>query len=553
MVLLLSDLFRVCNFFLLHHSPAGRIPQSRTLPQAPPPHARYWNGLPAHSDFTPELGGNMADLTNSQAFPSGRFLPLGRLPFMDALNALLGNLSSVVWGPYLLIPLLLGTGLYLTIRLGGIQFRTLGRALRHGLIDKGEGDSAGDISNYQALTTALAATVGVGNIVGVATAIGVGGPGALFWMWITGLVGMASKYTEAFLGVRFRTTDAKGEISGGPQYYLKRGIKGPGGKVLAVSFAVFAVVASFGIGNMTQANAVSAGLENTFGIDPIATGAVMFILVGVVLLGGIKAIGTVTSAFVPLMIIIYVVSGIYVLVVNATDIPAALGLIFTDAFTGTAAAGGFLGSGIMLALQMGVARGIFSNESGMGSAAIAAAAAKTSHPVRQGLVSMTQTFIDTIIVVSITGLVIITTGAWDLGGDRAGTMTAEAFSTGLPGDWGGIIVSLSVVFFAFSTILGWSYYGERSLESLVGRWGTIPYRMIFTVVVFIGATMELEVVWTFSDLANGLMALPNLLGLLVLSGLVARETREYLKFDPKLTASEAEVVAFRERQGMVWQ
>lgn len=471
---------------------------------------------------------------------------------MDSLNVLLGTLSSVVWGPFLLIPLLLGTGLYLTIRLGGLQFRTLGRALRHGLIDKGEGASAGDISNYQALTTALAATVGVGNIVGVATAIGVGGPGALFWMWITGLVGMASKYTEAFLGVRFRTKDTKGEISGGPQYYLKRGIKGPVGKVLATSFAIFAVIASFGIGNMTQANAVSAGLENTFGIDPIATGAIMFILIGVVLLGGIKAIGTVTSAFVPLMIIIYVVAGIYVLVVNATDIPAALALIFTDAFTGTAAAGGFLGSGIMLALQMGVARGIFSNESGMGSAAIAAAAAKTSHPVRQGLVSMTQTFIDTIIVVSITGLVIITTGVWELGGDRAGVMTAEGFSAGLPGDWGGIIVSLSVVFFAFSTILGWSYYGERSLESLVGRAGTIPYRMFFTVVVFIGATMELEPVWTFSDLANGLMALPNLLGLIILSGLVARETKQYLEFDPKLTASEAEVAAFRERQGIHW-
>lgn len=473
---------------------------------------------------------------------------------MDDFNDLLDTISGVVWGPFLLIPLLLGTGLYLTIRLGGLQFRTLGRGLRHAFVDTAESDGAsGDITNYQALTTALAATVGVGNIVGVATALSIGGPGALFWIWITGLVGMASKYAEAFLGVRFRTTDSKGEQVGGPQEYLKRGITGPVGQILALLFTVFAIIASFGIGNMTQGNAVAAGLESTFGVDRVLTGALMFVGVGAVLLGGIKAIGRITSAFVPLMIIIYVVAGIIVLAVNAGDLPAALQLIFTDAFTGTAATGGFVGSGIMMAIQFGVARGIFSNESGMGSAAIAAAAARTAHPVRQGLVSMTQTFIDTIIVVSITGLVIVTTGTWDMGEDRAGEMTAAAFSAGLPGEWGGTIVSLSVVFFAFSTILGWSYYGERSIVSLLGRAWSLPYRMFFTVVVFIGATTELTLVWSFSDVANGLMALPNLLGLLILSGLIARETREYLKFDPKLTASEAEVRAFRERQGMVWQ
>ncbi len=472
---------------------------------------------------------------------------------MENLQNTLDTIGSVVWGPFVLIPLLLGTGLYLTIRLGGIQFRTLGRAFRHGLVDRNDTDGKGDISNYQALTTALAATVGVGNIVGVATAISVGGPGALFWIWMTGLVGMASKYTEAFLGVRFRTTDSKGEQSGGPQYYLKRGIPGPVGKVLAFSFALFAVIASFGIGNLTQANAVASNLEGTFGIDPWITGILLFISIGAVLLGGIQAIGKVTAAFVPLMIILYVLGGIVVLIILAEDIPAALALIFTDAFTGTAATGGFVGAGIMLAIQFGVARGIFSNESGMGSAAIAAAAAKTSHPVRQGLVSMTQTFIDTLIVVSITGLVIVTAGAWDTGRDTAGVMTANAFNVALPGDWGGTIVTLSIVFFAFSTIIGWSYYGERSLESLVGRRGTIPYRMLFTIVVFIGATVELDLVWSFADLANGLMALPNLIGLLILSGLVARETKAYLKFDPKLRATPEEVHDFLQQQGSDWK
>ena len=325
------------------------------------------------------------------------------------------------------------------------------------------------------------------------------------------------------------------------------------GKVLAFLFAVFAVIASFGIGNLTQANAVSANLESTFGLDPMASGVIMFILLGAVLLGGIQAIGRITSAFVPMMIVIYVVGGIIVLILQASSIPAALALVFTDAFTGTAATGGFIGGGIMLAIQFGVARGIFSNESGMGSAAIAAAAAKTSHPVRQGLVSMTQTFIDTLIVVTITGLVIVTTGVWDQGRETAGVMTANAFSTALPGEWGGVIVSLSIIFFAFSTILGWSYYGERSLESLVGRVGTVPYRMFFTVVAFVGATVELELVWSFSDLANGLMALPNLIGLLILSGLVARETRAYLKFDPKLRASPEEVGAFLRAQGSDWK
>ena len=471
---------------------------------------------------------------------------------MDALEDVLDAISSAVWGPWFLIPLLLGTGLFLTIRLRFVQFRKLGPALRLALIERKDDTDEGDISQFQALTTALAATVGVGNIVGVATAIAIGGPGALFWMWVTGLVGMASKYAEAFLGVRFRTTDAKGEKSGGPQYYLQRAIRGRVGVFLALWFAIFAVLASFGIGNMTQGNAVAAQLQNSFGVDPMVTGIVLMVLTGAVLLGGITSIGRVTAAFVPLMIIVYLVFGMWVLIVNGPQLPAALASIFTQAFSGSAATGGFVGSVFMIALQMGVARGIFSNESGMGSAAIAAAAAKTTHPVRQGLVSMTQTFIDTIIVVSFTGLILVSSGTWTGGREAAGTMTADAFRAALPGDWGHLIVSLSIAFFAFSTILGWAYYGERCTERLFGIHGVLPYRIVFTLVVFVGCAVPLSVVWLFADIMNGLMAVPNLIGLIVLSGLIARETRHYLDHDPGLRADVARVDEFmagHERHG----
>ncbi len=468
---------------------------------------------------------------------------------IESITAFLDAASGFIWGPWLLIPLLLGTGLYLTIRLGGIQFVRLGAALRLGLFRRRDPDAEGDISQFQALTTALAATVGTGNIVGVATAIAIGGPGALFWMWITGLVGMASKYSEAFLGVRFRTTDSAGERNGGPQQYLQRGIPNVVGKILGLAFTIFAILASFGIGNMTQANSVSANLESSFSIPTWVTGIALTIFVFVVLVGGIKSIGRVTAGFVPIMIVFYVVGALYILIANIGDVPAAFGVIFHDAFTGSAAAGGFAGSVLIIAIQYGVARGIFSNESGMGSAAIAAAAAQTSHPVRQGLVSMTQTFIDTIIVVSMTGLVIITTGVYtetDDGGAQidASIMTGHAFTHGLPGEWGHWIVTVALAMFALSTILGWSYYGERAIERLFGRRSVMPFRVIFTLVVFVGCTTELEVVWLFSDVMNGLMALPNLIGLLVLSGLIARETRAYLKHDPKLTASQAEIEKF---------
>ncbi len=465
--------------------------------------------------------------------------------FATEITDFFDAVSGVVWGPLVLIPLLFGVGLILTIRLRGLQFRKLGPALRLGIIKRRDaGAEDGDVSQFQALTTALAATVGTGNIVGVATAIAVGGPGALFWMWVTGLVGMASKYTEAFLGVYYRRTDAAGEKSGGPQYYLERGIRGAGGKVLGLSFTVMAIIASFGIGNMTQGNSVASNLEGSFGIQPWVTGIFLSGFALLVLVGGIKSIGRVTAGFVPTMVVLYVLGALFVLAVNLTELPAAIALIFTDAFTGTAATGGFLGATIIIAVQMGAARGMFSNESGLGSAAIAAAAAKTSHPVRQALVSMTQTFIDTIIVVTCTGLVIVTTGVWDTGEGGAGTMTGEAFSHGLPGDWGHYIVTIALAMFAFSTVLGWAYYGERCIERLVGRGGVMPYRVVFSLVVYVGCTVSLEAVWSFSDVMNGLMAIPNLIGLVILSGLVARETRKYLAHDPDLTATQDEVRAF---------
>ena len=466
-------------------------------------------------------------------------------PFLDRVDDVLVDISAVIWGPYVLIFLLLLTGIVLTIRLRALQVHKLGPALHLGLLRrKDHGAEQGDVSQFQALTTALAATVGTGNIVGVATAISVGGPGALFWMWITAIFGMASKYTEAFLAVRFRTTDAAGEKSGGPQYYLQRGIRGPLGKALALTFAVFAVLASFGIGNMTQGNSIAGNVEHSFGVAPWITGIVLTVFTLVVLVGGIKSIGRVTAAFVPVMIVAYVVGAVYILIVNAGAIPGALASVFTDAFTGTAATGGFIGSSIMIAMRMGMARGIFSNESGMGSAAIAAASARTTHPVRQGLVSMTQTFIDTIIVVTCTGLVLLTTGTWTAGPDQAATMTGEAFTHGLPGEWGHWIVTIALALFAYSTILGWAYYGERCVERLVGRGGVMPFRVVFALVVYVGCTQTLSIVWNFSDIMNGLMAIPNLIGLLILSGLVARETRWYLRNDPKLVADKATIDAF---------
>ncbi len=467
---------------------------------------------------------------------------------MEQLSKTLDAIDSFVWGPFLLIPLLLGTGLWLTIKLRGIQFRKLGPALWLALIkrtDDGTDDHKhGDISQYQALTTALAATVGTGNIVGVATAVSIGGPGALFWMWVTGLLGMASKYAEAFMAVRFRHRDNHGDVTGGPQYYLQDAINNRFGTFLATFFSIATAIAAFGIGNGTQANSIANNVENSFGIPLWVTGIVMVLITLAVLIGGIQSIGKVTAGLVPIMIVIYVVSALVLLAMNVTAIPAAFVSVFSSAFTGHAAVGGFTGSVFIIVLQMGTARGIFSNESGMGSAAIAAAAAKTTHPTRQGLVSMTQTFIDTMIVVTMTGLVLVVTGAWEEGRNAAATMTSNAFDIGLGVSWGHYIVTISLVLFAYSTILGWCYYGERNIEKLLGHSWVMAYRVVFSLAVFVGCTVELGIVWTFSDIANGLMALPNLIGLLICSGLIARETKYYLDHDPHLRANKAEVDRF---------
>lgn len=447
---------------------------------------------------------------------------------MESLQGVLNSINSFVWGPYLLLPLLLLTGLYLTIRLGGLQFRILLHAFWLAFFKRREHkDSPGDVSHYQALATALAATVGVGNIAGVATAIGIGGPGALFWMWVTGLLGMATKYSEALLAVKFRRTDAAGEQTGGPMEYLREGVGGKLGWVLGTAFALFGVVASFGIGNMVQANTAAGQLASTWDVPTVWSGAAMTLLAGAVIIGGIKSIARFASATVPVMIVLYVVSNLIVLGVFYESIPAALMTVFHDAFTGTAAVGGFAGSAVILAIQMGVARGIFSNESGMGTGGIAAASAKTNQPVRQAMVSMTQTFIDTLIMVTLTALTLIVTEAYMQEGLRGAPMTAWAIEQGLGNNWGLYTVTVAVMVYAFTTLVGWSYYGERCTESLMGRRAIFPYRVVYTLMVMVGSITTLDLVWTFSDIANGLMALPNLIGLLLLSGVIVKETRAY--------------------------
>ncbi len=448
---------------------------------------------------------------------------------IDVLERFLHQASDFIWGPWLLIPLLLLTGLYLTLRLKGIQFRKLWYSLWVALVVRKEEGAEGDISHFQALMTALAATVGTGNIVGVATAIALGGPGALFWMWMTGLVGMATKYSEALLSVKFRSTDARGEQTGGPMYYLTEGIRWRGlGRALGIAFAVFAAIAAFGIGDMVQSNSVASALQTSFHIPTWASGLVMALGAAAVILGGIKSIGRFTSALVPLMIVVYMLGSGFAILFNWQHVPEAFRLIFSGAFSGTAAAGGFAGAALAQALRFGVARGIFSNESGLGSAGIAAAAAQTREPARQALVSMTQTFIDTIVVCTFTGLAIISSGAWSSGQDGAG-LTQLAFREGLPGQWGGWLVAVSLALFAFSTILGWSYYGEKSIEYLLGEKAIRPYRILFIIAVYFGAVRSLHFVWTLSDVMNGLMALPNLVGLLLLSGVIVRETKGFLQ------------------------
>lgn len=428
-----------------------------------------------------------------------------------------------IWGLPLII-LLVGTGILLTILLRGLQIRGLIYSLYLALIKRKEDDQeAGDISHFQALMTALAATVGTGNIAGVATAIATGGPGALFWMWITGIFGMATKYSEAVLAIKYREVDEFGTMSGGPMYYISKGL---GWKWLGVLFAIFASIAAFGIGNMVQSNSVADAVNTSFGIPNWTTGIILAILTAMVTLGGIKSIARVTQYLVPFMIIVYFTGSLVIILLKASAVPQVFVLIIKSAFTPTAAIGGFLGATVMLTIRTGVARGVFSNESGLGSAPIAAAAAKTPNPVKQALVSMTQTFIDTLVVCTMTGLVLILSGLWDSG--RTGAeLTALAFDRSLPGGWGELIVTLGLVFFAYSTILGWCYYGEKSIEYLFTERAVKAYRIVFVIFVAIGTFLKLETVWTLADLMNGLMAFPNLIGLLGLSSVIVAETNRY--------------------------
>lgn len=438
---------------------------------------------------------------------------------MEFIGKLIDGANSFLWGPPLLI-LIVGTGIYLTFRLGFLQFSKLPYALRLAFGRRHQDrKSRGDISHYEALTTALAATVGTGNIAGVATAVVLGGPGAVFWMWITAFFGMATKYAEAILAIKYRRESADGTMSGGPMHYIERGM---GWKWLAVAFAVFGSVAAFGIGNLVQSNSVAAAVTSTFGIPAWITGLVLAVFTGIVIIGGIRSIGRVTAFFVPIMALIYVIGGLVIIVMNLHLLPGAIGLIFKDAFTGSAVAGGAIGA----VIRWGVARGVFSNEAGLGSSPIAAAAARTDHPARQALVSMTQVFIDTIIICSITGIVLVMAGQY-AGGLTGAALTSASFESFL-GSAGSYIVSLGIILFAYSTVLGWSYYGEKCFAYLFGDRSILIYRIVFVVMVFVGAVAALELVWNFADMMNGLMAIPNLIALIALSGVVAAETKDFL-------------------------
>lgn len=441
---------------------------------------------------------------------------------MLQLTKILESVDSWVWGPPLLI-FLVGTGLYFTIRLGGIQIFRLPLALKFVFSKDRECNAQGDVSSFAALCTALAATIGTGNIVGVATAIKLGGPGALFWMWVAAFFGMSTKYAECLLSVKYRVKDKNGQMSGGPMYYIEKGL---GCKWLAKFFSIFGIcVALFGIGTFPQVNAITHSIEETFHIPILIPALILTALVALVTLGGIKSISKTAEIIVPVMVLLYAAASILILILNADMIPETIRLIIQSAFTPTAATGGFLGSTIMLSIQSGIARGVFSNESGLGSAPIASAAAKTNSPGKQGLISMTGTFFDTIIVCTMTGLILILTGVWSQ--DTAGSaMTNAAFGIGLNGV-GPFIVTIGLIFFAFTTILGWNYYGERCTEYLFGVKGIIPYRIIFIGLVGLGAFLKLDLIWTLADIVNGLMAIPNLIALVGLSGIVIAETKKF--------------------------
>ena len=443
---------------------------------------------------------------------------------MEQITLFFEKVNDFVWGWPLLV-LLLGTGLLLTIRLNLIQMIKLPKALK--LIFTAQNHGDGDINSFGALCTALAATVGTGNIVGVATALSAGGPGALFWMWVAAFIGMATKYAEGVLAIKYRTTDANGQMSGGPMYYILNGM-GKRFKPLAIFFAFSGVlVALLGIGTFSQVNSITSSINNLTGLSPKIISIIVAILVGMIVIGGIKNISTFSSKVVPIMAILYLVACGIILMVNFEAIPSAFNTIISSAFTGHAAIGGFSGAIMKDAISKGVARGVFSNESGLGSAPIAAAAAKTHWPAEQGLISMTGTFIDSILICTLTGLTLVVTGIWTTD-TSAALMTQGAFSS-VFGSFGGAALSICLVLFAFTTILGWNYYGERCIEFLFGVKGIKPYRILFIFMVALGGFLQIQLVWTIADIVNALMAFPNLIALLALSGVVVKETRIYFK------------------------
>lgn len=447
---------------------------------------------------------------------------------MEQVIYWLDRINDLIWGPPLLI-LITFVGLYLTFRLRGIQFRRLWYAHKLAFVRHDNG-AAGDISHFQALMTALAATIGIGSITGVATAIAIGGLGSLFWMWIAALLGMATKYAEAILAIKYRVIDEHGEMCGGPMYYLHKGLKNKG---LAITFAILAAITAFGTGNMVQSNSVAEAVKALAPtINPVWIGIILMVITGLPLFGGIKSISKVVSVLVPTMAIFYLISCLIVVGINIEYVPHAFYMIFKTAFTGQAAAGGFLGSTIMLAIQFGVSRGIFSSEAGLGTSSIAAAAAKTDSPGRQALVSMSTVFITTGIVCTLTGLVIATTnvlGTISLDGTliTGSALAVMAFDSVIP--HGGLLVTIAIIPFAYSTILGWAYYGEKSMEYLLGARSTIYYRAFYTIMVFFGAILNLKIVWGFANIMNGLMAFPNLIGLFLLAGVITAETKLFEK------------------------
>ena len=438
------------------------------------------------------------------------------------------TVNGFVWGPVMLT-LLLGTGIYLTIGLKGMTISHIPYAFRQ-LFKGRESSGEGEITPFNALMTSLSSTIGMGNIAGVATAIGLGGPGALFWMWCAAFVGMATKYAEAVLAVNYRETDELGRKVGGPMYYIKNGLGG-NWKWLGMAFALFGSLAGFGLANTVQSNAVSQVLETNFAVHTVVSGLVMAVLVGTVLLGGVKRIAVVAGKLVPFMALLYISATLLILITHATDIPAAVVLVVDSAFNGAAATGGFAGATLMLALRMGIARGIFSNEAGLGSAPIAHAAAETNSPVRQGTIAMLGTFIDTLVICTMTGLVLIVTGVWS-GEPQGAAMTLAAFTSALP--FGDLLLSICVALFAFTTMLGWSYYGERCAEFLLGPRVITPFRVLWVIGIFVGTQMSLELVWKMTDALNGLMAIPNLIALIFLSPVVFKLTQEYFADEAKL-------------------